>query len=618
MKSTFASRLSDRSFEMKSLWEALYTPLSPDGLFSLLEKSYTLRSKELKSLDKRRMEHPLWYMDSGMTGQMLYTEKFNKTFRGLSEKIPYLRSFGVKYLHLMPCSKMPKNQNDGGYAVEDFNSFDEKLGTTDDFLDLTAKCRKAGISVCLDFVLNHTADSHPWAVLARQGDKNAQNRYFFVSEKSQVEAYEATTPEVFPQQAPGNFTYLEDCKSYVMTTFNHFQWDLNYSNSEVFLSMLDSVLTLANLGVEVFRFDAIPYIWKEWGTTNRNLKQVHTLIRLFRLALEIVAPSCIIKGEVVMAPREVAAYFGTAKAPECHLLYNVSLMVQMWNSLATRDTRLLQKCLSELPTDVPVSACWVNYLRCHDDIGWGIEDKDLQELGFSPFDHKQFLISFYRGTFAGSFSLGELYEVNEKTLDARNCGTSASLCGLERAELNHDTYQKELALKRLLLAQSFLYFCKGIPILYSGDEIAQLNDYTYQMDPLLLKDSRNIHRPFYDWSKTEFSKNEYGKNGEAASVVFRTLQTEIAYRSVEPDFSGSSKELVFASNDVAVFALQRGKEHMILVNFSEYQKEVVFDSQTYGSFTEVFSNRNVQLSTSRFIIGPYQYLVLKRNVNGTK
>jgi amylosucrase len=609
IENIFGSRLSDRSYELETLWKTVYPTTPFEDLVSLLKRTHDIRSKELKSLDEKRLEDPLWYMDSGMTGMMLYTDKFNKTFQGLSEKIPYLSSFGVKYLHLMPCSKMPKEHNDGGYAVEDFNTFDEKLGTTDDFIDLTAKCRKAGISVCLDFVVNHTADSHPWAVLARQGDKKAQNRYFFVSEKSQVDAYEATTPEVFPQQAPGNFTYLEECRSYVMTTFNHFQWDLNYANSEVFLSMLGSVLTLANYGVEVFRFDAIPYIWKEWGTSNRNLPQVHTLIRLFRLALEIVAPSCIIKGEVVMAPREVAAYFGTDKAPECHLLYNVSLMVQMWNSLATRDTRLLQKGLSELPDDVPDSACWVNYLRCHDDIGWGLEDKELEALDFSPFEHKQFLISFYRGTFEGSFSLGELYEFNEKTLDARNCGTSASLCGLERAEKNHDPYQKELALKRLLLAQSFIYFCRGIPVLYSGDEIAQLNDYSYRLDQRLSKDSRNIHRPFFDWGKTGFSENREEKE---ASVVFRTLQSEIAYRSLEPDFSLSSQEKVFSSNDLSVFALQRGKEHLILVNFSEYQKEVVFDSLPSGAFLEVFSRRLVQLSAAPFILGPYQYLVLKR------
>lgn len=609
MKSTLSSRLAEKQNEIENLWEKLYPGYPSKAFFTLLKDRSGQRDKDLKRLDTERLKNPLWYMDSAMTGQMLYTDKFNATFRGLEEKIPYLVSCGVRYLHIMPCNRMPAQKNDGGYAVEDFKSFDPRLGNTEDFTRLAAECRKAKISICLDFVLNHTADTHQWALAARQGDKEAQKRYFFVFDKADVDAYEATTEEVFPQQAPGNFTYLPDSNSYVMTTFNHFQWDLNYGNPEVLLSMLDNVLYLANLGVEVFRFDAIPYIWKEWGSSNRNLPQVHWIIRLFRLALEIVAPCCIIKGEVVMSPRKVAPYFGTAAAPECHLLYNVSLMVQMWNSIATRDTRLLQKCLAELPTDIPPSSCWVNYLRCHDDIGWGIEYGDLQDLGFSPFEHKQFLISFYRGTFKGSFSLGELYEFNQKTLDARNCGTSASLCGLERADKTHDMYQKELAMKRLLLAHAFIYFCKGIPVLYSGDEIAQLNDYSYQMVPSLQKDSRNVHRPCFDWEKTHFTRPQ----DSDAALVCSTLQTLTAYRAKEQDFSAYSEEKVISTNNSSVIVLKRGENHLIIANFSEYQKEIVIDSPASGSYVEINSKRDVQLDGSPFIIGPYQYLLLRRN-----
>ncbi|AEV28176.1 glycosidase [Sphaerochaeta pleomorpha str. Grapes] len=609
MKSTLSSRLHEKRSEIENLWEKMYPNCSPEAFFTMLRKRYSQRNNDLKQLDAERLETPLWYMDSTILGQMLYTDKFNATFRGLVEKIPYLVSCGVRYLHLMPCSRMPEEHNDGGYAVEDFKSFDPKIGTTEDFIHLTTECRKAGISVCLDFVLNHTADTHAWALAARQGSKEDQKRYFFVFDKAEVDAYEATTEEVFPQQAPGNFTYLPDCNCYVMTTFNNFQWDLNYGNAEVLLSMLDNVLYLANLGVEVFRLDAIPYIWKQWGSPNRNLPQVHWIIRLFRLALEIVAPCCIIKGEVVMSPKKVAAYFGTTAAPECHLLYNVSLMVQMWNSLATRDTRLLQKCLTELPTDIPPSSCWVNYLRCHDDIGWGIEYGDLRDLGFSPFEHTQFLISFYHGTFEGSFSLGELYEFNQKTLDARNCGTSASLCGLERADKTHDKYQKELAIKRLLLAHSFIYFCKGITVLYSGDEIAQLNDYSYKMVPALQNDSRNVHRPYFDWEKTHFSKPQ----DSDAALVWTTLQTLSAYRAQEKDFSSFTEEKVISTNEISVIAVKRGEKHLVIANFSEYQKEIILDYPAFGSYTEVFSQRDVQLNGSPFIVGPYQYLLLRRN-----
>lgn len=600
--STFKTRWEQREAELLSLWNSLYTNKSMESLFALLQEQAKSRKPSLLALDAERIANPLWYLGSEMSGQMLYVDKFNKTFTGLKQKIPYLQSLEVRYLHLMPCMKMPPTNNDGGYAVEDFTSFDPRLGDTNSFILLADACRKAGISLCIDFVLNHTADTHPWALKAKEGDPSYKDRYFFTRDKAEVDAYEATTSEVFPQQAPGNFTFLKESEEYVMTTFNHFQWDLNYANSEVLLSMLDAMLTVANYGVEVFRLDAIPYIWKRWGTSNRNLPEVHTLLRIFRLALEIVAPSCIIKGEVVMAPREVAPYFGTEKAPECHLLYNVSLMVQMWNSLATRDTRLLQRSLVELPTDIPSSACWVNYLRCHDDIGWGIEDEHLHQIGLSPFEHKQFLISFYLGTFPGSFSKGELYEFNEKNKDARNCGTSASLCGIEKALEDRDTYQEELALKRLSLAHAFIYFTRGISVLYSGDEIATLNDYSYHDNPTLAMDSRNLHRPSFDWNKDD----------PISSALFTTLQNLVEYRSHERDFRSDAPDEVTSSDDNAVFALKRGSEHLVLVNFSEYQKSARFHHSLYGPYQEVFSGRVLVLGNVPFILGPYQYLLLKR------
>ena len=598
----FKKRWTARQGELLTLWEELYKNRDIQPLYDLLQSKFKARKPSLKSLDAERIANPLWYLGSKMSGMMLYVDKFNKTFGGLEQKLPYLESLDVRYLHLMPCMKMPLTNNDGGYAVEDFTSFDPRLGTTESFISLADRCREKNISLCLDFVLNHCADTHPWACKAKAGERAYKDRFFFTKKRSVVDSYETTTSEVFPQQAPGNFTYLADSEEYVMTTFNHFQWDLNYANSSVLLAMLDAMLTLANYGVEVFRLDAIPYIWKRWGTSNRNLPEVHTLLRIFRLVLEIAAPLCIIKGEVVMAPKEVAPYFGTEKAPECHLLYNVSLMVQMWNSLATRDTRLLQKSLAELPTEIPTTATWVNYLRCHDDIGWGIEDEDLIELGFSPFDHKQFLISFYLGTFPGSFSRGELYEVNEKTQDARNCGTAASLCGLEKALEEKDTYQEELALKRLVLAHVFIYLTRGISILYSGDEIASLNDYSYHDDPILAKDSRNLHRGAFDWTK----KSSAGLN------LFTKLKDMIGYRSKEPDFNADSPESVIASNDHSVFALKRGLKHVVLANFSEYQKSVLFDHTLFGPYREVFSQRELVLGNDPFILGPYQYLLLKR------
>ena len=133
------------------------------------------------------------------------------------------------------------------------------------------------------------------------------------------------------------------------------------------------MLGLANLGVEVFRIDAVPYIWKELGTNCRNLPQVHAIVRMLRIVLECVCPAVVLKGEVVMAPKELAAYFGTPEKPECHMLYNVSIMVNLWSALASGDVRLLKDQLDKLNA-LPENCWFVNYLRCHDDIGWGLDE----------------------------------------------------------------------------------------------------------------------------------------------------------------------------------------------------------------------------------------------------
>jgi len=165
----FKKRWSEREEELKSLWTSLYANKDMNGLLALLQEKSESRKPSLKALDAQRIEDPFWYFGSEMTGQMLYVDKFNSTFAGLEQKLPYLSSLGVRYLHLMPCMRMPPTNNDGGYAVEDFTSFDPRFGDTESFVLLADACRKANISLCLDFVLNHTADTHPWALKARQG-----------------------------------------------------------------------------------------------------------------------------------------------------------------------------------------------------------------------------------------------------------------------------------------------------------------------------------------------------------------------------------------------------------------------------------------------------------------
>ena len=495
----FDARMARCHDELEWLFMELYDDRDALNTLELaMAEAWTARSPELKKLDAAREADPGWYRRGNMFGMTMYTDLFAGDLKKLARKLPYLKEQKLTYLHLMPLLKMPHPHNDGGYAVEDFNQVDPALGTNADLAALTKKLRAAGISLCLDFVMNHTASSHEWARRAKAGDPCYQNFYHCFDDRTIPDQYERTVPQVFPNTAPGNFTWCEEMHKWVLTTFHPYQWDLNYRNPAVLVEMTRSMLNLANLGVEVLRIDAVPYIWKQLGTNCRNLPQVHTIVRIIRMVLETVCPAVILKGEVVMAPRELAAYFGTPDKPECHMLYSVSTMVNLWSALASRDVRLLKAQLDALNALGP--QCWfVNYLRCHDDIGWGLDEDVERYLGIDPQLHKEFLYHFYEGRFEGSWAKGEVYNYDPATRDARSCGTTASLCGVEQALEQGSEAALQTALRRDLLMHGAMAFFKGFPMLNSGDEIGQLNGWGYKNDPDLAEDSRNLHRTRLNW-----------------------------------------------------------------------------------------------------------------------
>ena len=503
-QTAFSTRFARHKDELEWLFMELYH--NREGLEVLereMAEAYNARSAELKALDKARSADPEWYKRGNMFGMTMYTDLFAGNLKELAKKLPYLKEQKLTYLHLMPLLQMPHPHNDGGYAVEDFDTVDPALGTNKDLEDLTRELRKAGISLCLDFVMNHTASTHRWAMAAKAGDPWFQAYYHLYDDRTIPDQYEQTVPQVFPNTAPGNFTWCEEMHKWVLTTFHDYQWDLNYANPAVFVDMTKSILHLANLGVEVFRIDAVPYIWKQLGTTCRNLPQVHTIVRMLRMVLECVCPAVILKGEVVMAPKELAAYFGTPEKPECHMLYNVSTMVNLWSALASRDTRLLKAQLDALHS-LPDNCWFVNYLRCHDDIGWGLDEAVENKLGIDPQKHKEYLYHFYEGNFPGSWAKGELYNYDPATGDARSCGTTASLCGVEQALEKDDKTALDYAVKRDLLLHTAMAFLQGFPMLNCGDEIAQLNGWDYKNDPDRVEDSRNLHRSKFNWGIVKY------------------------------------------------------------------------------------------------------------------
>ena len=486
--------------ELKWLYFELYPGREDqfEALCGIIRQRSEERSADLKALDEKRLADPDWYKRNDMVGMMMYTDAFAGTLKGVKKKLGYIEECGVNYIHLMPLLDSPRVRNDGGYAVSDFRKVKPELGTMEDLSELAAECHRRGISVCLDFVMNHTSDEHEWALWARNGKKEYQDRYFFYDTYEIPEQFEKTCPQVFPTTAPGNFTWLEDVKKYVMTTFYPYQWDLNYWNPAVFVEMTDNLLNLTNRGIDIIRIDAVPYIWKQLGTNCRNLPQVHTIVRMLRMICETVCPGVLLLGEVVMEPEKVVPYFGTVEKPECHMLYNVTTMATTWHTAAVSDVSLLKRQMDIIDA-LPRQYVFLNYLRCHDDIGWGLDYGWLRGQGMEEVAHKRYLNDYFTGKYPGSDSRGELYNDDPRLGDARLCGTTASLCGLEAAMERKDPEGEWRAADRDLMLHGFMLTLSGIPMLYSGDEIGQLNDYRYKEDPKKAADSRYVHRGAFDW-----------------------------------------------------------------------------------------------------------------------
>ena len=566
-KTEFHNRLYRRLDELKWLYMELYRDEEAfDYFVKMLQSCWSQRKQPLREQDTRREGDPGWYRRRDLLGMMLYVDAFAGNLEGVKKNLKYVKECGVNYLHLMPLLQSPKGRSDGGYAVSDFRSVQPELGTMEDLESLADACRRAGISLCLDFVMNHTSEDHPWARKARAGELGYRERYFFYDSWDIPRKFEETVPQVFPTTAPGSFTQLEDGQI-VMTNFYPYQWDLNYANPVVFNDMTENLLFLANRGIDVIRLDAIPYIWKELGTNCRNLPQVHTLARMLRMVCEIVCPGVLLLGEVVMEPAKVAPYFGTPDKPECHMLYNVTTMATTWHTLATGDVSLLKRQM-EAVCALPKDFLFLNYLRCHDDIGWGLDYPWLnQRFGTDEVAHKRYLNDWFTGRRPGSDARGELYNDDPRLGDARLCGTTASLCGLEAADFEGDPFKLERAVACDLTLHAWMLSQSGIPVVYSGDEIGQFNDYTYHSHPDRWADSRYLHRGRFQWGLAALRGDLDTYQGR----LFQGLRRLEGLRAKEPCFDGDADVQVEDSGDSRVLALCRrkdGRELICLFNFS--------------------------------------------------
>jgi glycosidase len=526
---------------------------------------FAARPDDLKALDGLRETNTTWYLSEVMMGAVCYVDRFAGDLVGIRGRLPYFRELGITYLHLMPLFLAPEKQNDGGYAVSSFRDVNPALGSMSDLADLSRELRANGISLVLDFVFNHTSDEHEWAKRALSGDPEYQDFYLMFDDRRLPDQYEAKLREIFPDQAPGSFTYRSEIKKWVWTTFHRYQWDLNYANPAVFHAMLTEMLFLANQGVEVLRLDAVPFIWKELGTDCENLPQAHTILRAFNAIMRIAAPALLFKSEAIVHPKDVRSYID---AQECPLSYNPIMMVSLWDALATRDVRFMTHTMKK-QFALPDGCSWINYIRSHDDIGWGFADEDAAEMGIKPKDHRYFLNMFYTGRFPGSFATGLPFNFNPRTQDMRISGTTASLAGLEQALKLDDPLLREHAIRRILMLYAIVLSAGGIPLLYLGDELASLNDYQYRDDPDLSDDSRWVHRPRMDNERLAKRRDPRTIEGR----VFQTISNLIFIRKRTTAFC-DGETVFFDTGSLHVLGYTRHQQIMVLANFSDFAQTI--------------------------------------------
>jgi amylosucrase len=594
--SAFAVRFERFFTELRDPLHRLYGadprfPAAWASLLAAIARTAAERPAELRTLDHEREITPDWLRREQAVGYVTYVDRFAGTLTGVRERLPYLRELGITYLHLMRLLRARPEPNDGGYAVIDYGAVEPALGTMDELRALAGELRAAGIALCVDVVVNHTAAEHAWT--ERPGF------YRVFPDRCEPDAYERTLPEVFPDTAPGNFTEVGG--RWVWTTFNSYQWDLDYTNPEVFLAMAEVMLDLAAVGVDVLRLDAVPFLWKRLGTNCQNQPEVHELLQAFRAALRIAAPAVAFKAEAIVAPRDLVPYLGIDRheGKECDLAYHNVFMVLLWSALASGRVSLLTHTLQNLPR-LPPEAGWVTYVRCHDDIGWAITDEDAARAGEDAHLHRRFLADFYAGEFPGSFARGARFQPDPYTGEARTSGTTASLAGLESAP---EPAAVELAVRRILLLYALTFAHGGVPLIYMGDEIGLRNDPAGRIQP----DNRWMHRPFMDWAAAERRHDGATVEGRLWAGLQRLIAVRRSTRAVHAQ---ARSEARWTGND-HVFALARehaGERLLVVANFTADPQRAVLDAPPEAGQID---GRPVRREGEMTVLAPYQHLWIR-------
>lgn len=615
----FYTRLGANFYSIHSLFTLLYGEREDfreqlQRLVEAMASQYICRPNRLKRVDIEREEDHNWFLSQQLVGMALYSDGFGEDLKDLTSKAHYFQELGVNLIHIMPILKCPKKNSDGGYAVSDFRKIDEKVGDMKNLHALTKELQRRDILLVLDVVVNHTSNEHEWAHKARKGKKKYQDYYYVFPNREIPDMFEETLPEIFPETSPGNFTWDEEMGKWVMTVFNDFQWDLNYSNPAVFIEMLEIILYWGNQGADIVRLDAVAFLWKKIGSTCQNEREAHLILQLMKDCCQVTAPGVLFIAEAIVAPVEIIKYFGedAVIAKECEIAYNATFMALMWDAVATKNTKLLQQGLKSLPDKLD-RATWLNYIRCHDDIGLGFDDIDVRAVGYEPKAHRQFLIDYYTGTYDDSSARGLAFGHNKETGDARISGSLASLIGLESALDENDTDEIEHAINRILLLHSIIMSFGGIPLIYYGDEIGTVNDNTYLEDESKANDSRWAHRPKIDWERAALRNTK----DTVEYKLFSAIKKMIAVRKEIPAFADfNNRELIDVQNPhLFVFSRYNYQSGGVLVvaNFDDSPQYLNLNELGSVAFPEhsrisdLYSGESPSLFKEQLVIPPLHF-----------
>lgn len=623
----FYTRLGANFYAIYTLFDRLYGnrddfKQQAQRLVETMAWQYIRRPEDLRQRDIEREADHNWFLSQKWVGMALYSHGFAGDLKGMESHLNYFQELGVNMVHIMPIMQCPRGSSDGGYAVSDFRQIDDRAGTLDDLLHLSRAMHQRDMLLTMDVVLNHTSNEHEWAQKARQGDPVYQDYYYTFETRNIPDMFEQSMPEVFPETSPGNFTWDEEMGRWVMTVFNDYQWDLNYSNPAVFIEMLDVILFWANEGADILRLDAVAFLWKKIGSTCQNEREAHLILQLLKDCCQVTAPGVLYIAEAIVAPVEVTKYFGedAVIAKECEIAYNATFMALMWDAVATKNAKLLNQGIKSLPVKLE-RATWLNYIRCHDDIGLGFDDRDIELVGYQPAQHRKFLIDYFMGRFDESHARGLPFGENEKTGDARISGSLASLVGLEYAVETGDLQAEEHAIKIILLLHSLILSFGGIPLLYYGDELGTINDVSYLEDPHKKGDSRWVHRPVIDWQKAELRNQP----GHYQYEIFSALKRMIAVRKEIDVFADFNNRQLLDVGNEQLFVFERYSitqqfdRVLVVANFNDKPQDLSMDmlvgwgDPQYGEVIDLYTGRRPDIFNNMMVVPPFSFYWLQQS-----